>query len=163
MRRCGRLGLGAVILPAQQLRQLGDVGGDAPGFVRSEQLGRRAPSRLILEIDVGEATCPVASQTMKQASVSSTDHGGGKRRSGFSIIALSLTRDYKPRKAKSARSGRAALASRTGASGFVLAATQTLDERRDPGGAWLGVHCRGLPRVARVVQFSGGSLKPGAS
>jgi hypothetical protein len=29
---------------AYQLRQLGDVGGDAPGLVAGEQLGRRAPS-----------------------------------------------------------------------------------------------------------------------
>ena len=39
---------------AQQLRQLGDVGGDAPGLVAGEQSGRRTPSRLLLEIDVGE-------------------------------------------------------------------------------------------------------------
>jgi hypothetical protein len=39
---------------AQQLRQLGDVGGAAPGLVAGEELGRRSPSRLILEIDVGE-------------------------------------------------------------------------------------------------------------
>jgi hypothetical protein len=40
---------------------------------------------------------------MKQASVSSKDQGGGKwRRAGLSIIALSLTRDCKPRKAKGA-------------------------------------------------------------
>ena len=39
---------------AQQLRQLGDVGGDAPGLVAGEQVRRRAPSGLILEIDVGE-------------------------------------------------------------------------------------------------------------
>jgi len=32
----------------------GDVGGDAPGLVEGEQLWRRAPSRLPLEIDVGE-------------------------------------------------------------------------------------------------------------
>jgi hypothetical protein len=38
----------------QQLRQLGDVGGDAPGFVAGEELGRCAPARLILEVDVGE-------------------------------------------------------------------------------------------------------------
>ena len=45
----------------------------------------------------------MASRTMKQASVSSAIHGGGKRRgSGLSIIALSLTRDCKPRKAKGA-------------------------------------------------------------
>ena len=35
-----RGGLGAVVLPAQQLRQLGDVGGDAPRFVAGE-LGPR--------------------------------------------------------------------------------------------------------------------------
>jgi hypothetical protein len=63
---------------------------------------------------------------MKQASVASADQGGGKRRSGLSIMAVSLTRDCRPRKAKAAaRSGRAALASRTGASGCVLGATQT--------------------------------------
>ena len=39
---------------AQQLRQLGDVGGDATGLVAGEQLGRRAPPRLILEIDIGQ-------------------------------------------------------------------------------------------------------------
>jgi hypothetical protein len=40
---------------------------------------------------------------MKQASVSSTAQGGGKRRgSGLSITALSLTRDCKPRKAEGA-------------------------------------------------------------
>jgi hypothetical protein len=39
---------------ALQLRQLGDVGGDAPRLVLSEQLGRGASSRLLLEIDVGE-------------------------------------------------------------------------------------------------------------
>ena len=37
----------------QQLPQLGDVGGDAPGLVAREQLGGRAASRLLLEIDVG--------------------------------------------------------------------------------------------------------------
>jgi len=40
--------------PPQQLRQLGDVGGHPPGLVVGEQLGRRAASRLLLEIDVGE-------------------------------------------------------------------------------------------------------------
>ena len=43
------------------------------------------------------------SVTNRPPSMSSTDHGGGKRRgSGLSIIALSLTRDCKPRKAKGA-------------------------------------------------------------
>ena len=40
--------------PAPQPRQRGDVGGDAPGLVAGEQLRRRAASRFILEIDVGE-------------------------------------------------------------------------------------------------------------
>jgi hypothetical protein len=39
---------------SQQLRQLGDVGGDAPGLVAGEQLRRCASARLVLEIDVGE-------------------------------------------------------------------------------------------------------------
>jgi hypothetical protein len=64
---------------AQQLRQLGDVGGDAPGLVVGEQTGSRPSARFILEIDVASA-CPLASRTMKQTSVSSTDQGGGERR-----------------------------------------------------------------------------------
>jgi hypothetical protein len=39
--------------PLQQFRQLGDVGGDAPGLVAGEQVRRRPPSRLPLEIEVG--------------------------------------------------------------------------------------------------------------
>ena len=39
---------------AQRLRQLGDVGCDPPGLVASEEVRRRAASRLLLEIDVGE-------------------------------------------------------------------------------------------------------------
>ena len=39
---------------AQQLRQLGDVHGDAPRFIAGEQLRGRAPTGLLLEIDVGE-------------------------------------------------------------------------------------------------------------
>jgi hypothetical protein len=38
----------------QYFKQLGDVGGDAPGLVSREQTGSPSPSRLILEIDVGE-------------------------------------------------------------------------------------------------------------
>jgi len=54
MRRCGRSGLGAVILPPQPLRQLGYIGSDAPGLVPREQMRRRAPARLLLEIDIRE-------------------------------------------------------------------------------------------------------------
>jgi hypothetical protein len=39
---------------AQQLRQLGDVGGDATRLVAGEEVRRRETSRLVLEINVGE-------------------------------------------------------------------------------------------------------------
>jgi hypothetical protein len=42
------------LLAPQQLRQLGDVDGDAPGFVAGQQLACRAPPRFILAIDKGE-------------------------------------------------------------------------------------------------------------
>ena len=42
------------LLPLQQVRQLGDVGGDAPGLVAGQQLARRAPPGFILAIDKGE-------------------------------------------------------------------------------------------------------------
>jgi hypothetical protein len=42
------------LLAPQQLRQLSDIGGDAPGFVAGQQLARRAPPRFILAIDKGE-------------------------------------------------------------------------------------------------------------
>jgi hypothetical protein len=35
------------LLMLQQFRQLGDVGGDPPGLVAGEELGRRPPSRLV--------------------------------------------------------------------------------------------------------------------
>ena len=40
--------------PKRKSRQLGDVGGDAPGLVAREEFGRRPPSRLLLAIDVSE-------------------------------------------------------------------------------------------------------------
>jgi hypothetical protein len=40
--------------PQQQLRQLGDVGGDAPGVVVGGQVSRRAPTGLVLEVEVTE-------------------------------------------------------------------------------------------------------------
>jgi hypothetical protein len=46
-------------LTAHQLRQLGDVGSDAPRLVLREQLGRRAPAGLILEIDIGKRLAAV--------------------------------------------------------------------------------------------------------
>ena len=38
----------------RRLRQLGDVGGDAPGFIAPQQVRRRASAGLVLEIDVRE-------------------------------------------------------------------------------------------------------------
>src|SRR4029077_6446668 len=65
--------------------------------------------------------------------------GGGKRRGlGLSIIALSLTRDCKPRKAKGA--------------------TQTREEREPPAGVRAK---RGSPAHGRRVQSPAASLKPG--
>ena len=46
--------MGLSAFPRNMLRQLGDVGGDAPGLIAGEEVRRRAPSRLPLEIDVGE-------------------------------------------------------------------------------------------------------------
>ena len=55
------------------------VGECLPVSVAGKQLGRRAASRLLFEIDVGQRL-PLASRTVKQASVSSIIQGGGKRR-----------------------------------------------------------------------------------
>ena len=52
--RAARGPLRAVVLPPQQLRQRGDVGGDPSRFVAGEQLGCRASAGLLLEIDVGK-------------------------------------------------------------------------------------------------------------
>jgi hypothetical protein len=37
---------------AHQLRQLGDVGGDAPRFVTGHEIGRRSPARLVLVVHI---------------------------------------------------------------------------------------------------------------
>ena len=47
-----RAGLGSG--GSQQLGQLGDVGGDAPGLVPRHQSRRRSPTRFFLEVHVGE-------------------------------------------------------------------------------------------------------------
>jgi hypothetical protein len=44
----------AALSVSHQPRQLGDAGGDAPGLVSGEELRRRAASRLLLGIDVGQ-------------------------------------------------------------------------------------------------------------
>ena len=41
-------------LAPEQLREFGDVGGDPPGLVVGQQVSRRAPAQLLLEVEVGE-------------------------------------------------------------------------------------------------------------
>ena len=43
-----------ILRPAQQLRRLGDVGGDAPGLIAGKQIGGRATAGITLEIYLGE-------------------------------------------------------------------------------------------------------------
>jgi len=62
----------------QQLGQLGDVGGDAPGLVAGEQLRSRAAARLFVEIDLSERLTVLVPDG-ETASCSSIDQGGGKR------------------------------------------------------------------------------------
>jgi hypothetical protein len=51
-KRCGR---SCSLRPLQQLRQLGDVGGDAPRLVTGEQLASRPSARFVLTVD--ESQC----------------------------------------------------------------------------------------------------------
>jgi len=44
----------AYLPSTQQLRQLGDIRRDPPRLIFREQLGRRSPARLVLEVDVSE-------------------------------------------------------------------------------------------------------------
>ena len=65
-------------MPSEQLRQLGDVGRDAPRFIAREQIGRCASSGLGLEIDVSQRLTVVVAKQLH--SCSSMSQGGGKRR-----------------------------------------------------------------------------------
>jgi hypothetical protein len=51
---CGRGRTVLSLLLAWQLRQLGDVGGDAPDLVTGEQLARGPSARFVLAIDEGQ-------------------------------------------------------------------------------------------------------------
>ena len=63
--------------------QLGDVHRHAASLVSAEQLRRRAPTELVLEVEIAERL-PVILAAMKQASsASSIVQGGGKRRAGM--------------------------------------------------------------------------------
>jgi len=60
------------------------------GLVLGEQLGRRAPTGLVLEVEIAERLAG-GSLTMKHASLcSSTIQGGGKRRMGVMIAPFPL-------------------------------------------------------------------------
>jgi hypothetical protein len=82
-------------VPPQQLRQLGDVGGDPARLVTGQQVGGGAAARLVLEVDIGQRAWPLLSLTMKQAALaSSMSHGGGKRRAeGMDFSAYLFRRD----------------------------------------------------------------------
>ena len=74
----------------QQLRKLGNVGSDGPGFVPGEQVRRRPSPRLVLEIEIAERLCPLLLRTIKQASFASLVVPiGGKRRAPVSLATLS--------------------------------------------------------------------------
>jgi hypothetical protein len=75
---------------AQQLRQLGDVGGDAPGLVAGQQVSRRSPAGLLLEIDLDQRAWPFRSLTIKQAALCSSMNPGGRKR------RRSVTPDVRP-------------------------------------------------------------------
>jgi hypothetical protein len=73
------LGVNPRIKPYVKLRQLRNIRRDPPRLVARQQLGCGAPPRLVLEIDMA-SFCPALSITIKHASNSSRDQGGGKRR-----------------------------------------------------------------------------------
>jgi hypothetical protein len=70
---------------ATKLRQLRDVDGDAPRLVTGEEVRGRAPSRLLLEVDVGERL-PVGVAD-NEADVGLLD-GPGRRKAAPSTILL---------------------------------------------------------------------------
>ena len=77
---------------ALEFRQLGDVGGDAPGLVGGEQLGRRAASRLLLAIDVSERL-PISIKDDKAPPIqlgSGLVDGPGAAGSGGAVWAAAL-------------------------------------------------------------------------
>jgi hypothetical protein len=53
---------------SQEVRQLSNIGSNAcRALVAGEELGRRAPPRLVLEIDVGESFCSFSSSPTESA------------------------------------------------------------------------------------------------
>jgi hypothetical protein len=74
-----------VLIFREQLRQLGEVGGDAPGFRSARANWPRA--RFILEIDVRQLMWP-RKFTTKQGCVPLTDHGGERRSANCAAFQL---------------------------------------------------------------------------
>jgi hypothetical protein len=62
----------------RHLTEVFQVRRDPSRLVLSEQLGRRSPALLLLEIEIAERLA-AGSRTTKQASNSSIDQSGGKR------------------------------------------------------------------------------------
>ena len=59
-----------------------------PRLVAGHEIGRRAPARLLLEIDIGQRLAVVVPDDVAGAVISSTVHGDGKRRGVFTRRAL---------------------------------------------------------------------------
>jgi hypothetical protein len=67
----------------QYFKHLGGVRGDPPGLVAGEELGRRAPTGRILEIDVGERLAGSVADD-EALGCSSITPGDGKSRAALS-------------------------------------------------------------------------------
>jgi hypothetical protein len=74
-------------LSAKKLRQPRNVDGDPRASSRVSSLAWHGDSALVLAIDEGQCPLVGVPDKMKQGAVSSTDHGGGNRRRGCSVIA----------------------------------------------------------------------------
>jgi hypothetical protein len=66
--------------------QLGDFGGDAPRFVAREPMHHIMAALLVLA-----SACLLASRMQKLSVASWTSHGGGKRRSAWTVACFKLT------------------------------------------------------------------------
>ena len=70
--------------PAQQVRQLGDVGGDAPSLIFGQQVGGRLSAGIVLEVEIAERLTVLVAEKHALFN-SSTVERGGKRREACSI------------------------------------------------------------------------------
>jgi hypothetical protein len=91
---------------AQQLRQLGDVGGNAPGLVAGEEMRRRPPSRLLLAIDVSERLPVGVADDKAGVGFHTAIQGGGKRSAAERATAGAARGSSGPKGSERARSRR---------------------------------------------------------